>query len=196
MDDSFKNTSKEERSRAILLPKNPDSLLTNEETLRQVPSDCCTYYRTNNVLTDDPAEAECYPFGFLNSLTPSGMPPHKLSLKPSSLVMLLHNISIQHGPCNGTRLEVVAMHQSTIKASSNSDLLLGRCVLVSRIKLAPSDPNLPFTLERTQFPVHLSYAMTINKSQEQTFEKVGLLLPQPVFSHGLLYVHPLVLTNS
>ena len=30
--------------------------------------------------------------------------------------------------------------------------------------------------------------MTINKAQGQTFDKVGIYLPQPVFSHGQLYV--------
>ena len=30
--------------------------------------------------------------------------------------------------------------------------------------------------------------MTINKSQGQTFDKVGLYLPQEVFTHGQLYV--------
>ena len=29
--------------------------------------------------------------------------------------------------------------------------------------------------------------MTINKTQEQTFQKVGLDLPNPVFEHGQFY---------
>ena len=30
--------------------------------------------------------------------------------------------------------------------------------------------------------------MSINKAQGQTLERVGIYLPQPVFSHGQLYV--------
>jgi ATP-dependent exoDNAse (exonuclease V) alpha subunit len=30
--------------------------------------------------------------------------------------------------------------------------------------------------------------MTINKAQGQTFDKLGIFLPSPVFSHGQLYV--------
>jgi ATP-dependent exoDNAse (exonuclease V) alpha subunit len=30
--------------------------------------------------------------------------------------------------------------------------------------------------------------MTINKSQGQSFDKLGLMLTEPVFSHGQLYV--------
>ena len=30
--------------------------------------------------------------------------------------------------------------------------------------------------------------MTINKAQGQTFRKLGIYLPTPVFSHGQLYV--------
>ena len=42
--------------------------------------------------------------------------------------------------------------------------------------------------KRKQFPVRLSFAMTINKAQGQTIPIVGVYLPNPVFSHGQLYV--------
>uniref|UniRef100_A0A0K0FC94 ATP-dependent DNA helicase n=1 Tax=Strongyloides venezuelensis TaxID=75913 RepID=A0A0K0FC94_STRVS len=41
----------------------------------------------------------------------------------------------------------------------------------------------PFTLTKKQFPVRLSFAMTINKSQRQTLSKVSVDLSTPVFSH-------------
>ena len=46
-----------------------------------------------------------------------------------------------------------------------------------RIDLSPSDSRLPFKLVRQQFPIKPAYAMTMNKSQGQTFDKVGLYFP-------------------
>src|SRR6266480_3579872 len=45
-----------------------------------------------------------------------------------------------------------------------------------------------FTLKRTQFPIRLAFAMTINKSQGQSLQTVSINLRSPVFSHGQLYV--------
>lgn len=37
-------------------------------------------------------------------------------------------------------------------------------------------------------PLQICYSMTINKSQGQSLERFGLYLPNPVFTHGQLYI--------
>ena len=55
-------------------------------------------------------------------------------------------------------------------------------------KVAFISDKLSFEFRRLQFPVRLSFAMTINKSQGQTLKLAGLDLTLPCFSHGQLYV--------
>ena len=61
-------------------------------------------------------------------------------------------------------------------------------VLIPRVTLGVNEDEYPIPLQRLQFPVHLAYAMTINKAQGQTVQHVGLDLRTHVFSHGQLYV--------
>ena len=63
----------------------------------------------------------------------------------------------------------------------------GQLAFIPRITLTRSQ-GLSFEFHRCQFPVHLAFAMTINKSQGQSLGTVGLNLCQPVFAHGQLYV--------
>jgi ATP-dependent DNA helicase PIF1 len=65
----------------------------------------------------------------------------------------------------------------------------GKRIFLPRIPLCPSDDEMfPFQFKRKQFPVRLSFAMTVNKAQGQTIPNAGIYLPEPVFSHGQLYV--------
>jgi ATP-dependent DNA helicase PIF1 len=60
--------------------------------------------------------------------------------------------------------------------------------MIPRIKLHSSDTDLTFVLSRKQIPVRLCFAMTVNKSQGQSFNVVGIDLRAPVFTHGQFYV--------
>ena len=125
---------------------------------------------------------------FLNSLSFNGLPPHELKLSLGSVVVLLRNLNKSKGLCNGTRLIVTELLNHAIKCKVLTGDVIGEEVLIPRIKLAPTNTKFPFVLSRIQFPIKLAFAMTINKSQGQTFTRVGLCLLDDVFAHGQLYV--------
>jgi ATP-dependent DNA helicase PIF1 len=116
------------------------------------------------------------------------MPNHKLILKVGALIMLLRNIDISSGLCNGTRLIVNYMGTNVIGAEIATGTNVGEVVYINRQNLIPSDANVSISFRRRQFPLSVCFGMTINKSQGQTLGHVGLYLPRPVFTHGQLYV--------
>ncbi|KAH7665981.1 DNA helicase protein [Dioscorea alata] len=134
------------------------------------------------------AHEPLYSTEFLNTLKFTNVPDHELNLKLGCEIMLMRNISQGNGLCNGTRLIVTQIHPNILEAKIISGSNIGDKVYIPRIIMAIEDKKLPFVMCRKQFPVRLSYAMTINKSQGQTLDIVGLFLPKPVFTHGQLYV--------
>lgn len=149
------------------------------------------YYSADSIISEDSEDANNYPPEFLHDQTPSGMPPHTLVLKVGVIMcyyMLLRNLNPKKGLCNGSRLSVLGFSKNMIRAEIISECNRGDHVFIPRIIFTPSDTNLPFILKRRQFPILPAYAMTINKSQGQTFDHVGIFFDQLVFAHGKLYV--------
>lgn len=169
--------------RAILAPKNNAVNAINTQLLQQLLGNAHCYKSVDTV--PDQTQVVNYPKEFLNSLEPPGVPPHCLSLKVGAPIMLLRNLDPPR-LYNGTRLAVKKLMPHVIEAAILSGCGKGEDVLIPRIPIIPTD--MPFEFKRLQFPIRLSFAMSINKSQGQTLKVAGLQLEEPCFSHGQLYV--------
>jgi len=176
------------QKRAILTSKNTDVDGINHICIEGWPGNVFTSLSSDQTVEID--EASLYPTEFLNSLRPQGMPSHCVQLKKGMPFILLRNLNAAQGLANGTRLSCTSFPGSgrVIQARVLTGPKAGNEVLIPRIKLIPSTKELPFNFSRLQFPIRPCFAMSINKDQGQTLERVGIFLPTPVFSHGQFYV--------
>ena len=127
---------------------------------------------------------------FLQQLNASRLPSTLLCLKVGSPVILLRNLDPGEGLCNGTRMVVLNMRRKVLqyRIISKDRRFKNKVVLIPRIRLSPNAETLPVPLKRLQFTIRLAFAMTINKSQGQSVEHVGINLQTSVFCYGQLYV--------
>ncbi|RYR19791.1 hypothetical protein Ahy_B03g064682 isoform C [Arachis hypogaea] len=77
--------------------------------------------------------------------------------------MLLRNIDQTNGLCNGTRMQVRRMRTHVIEYKTLTGNKAG-IILIPRLNLIPNNETLPVRFQRRQFPIIMSFAMTINKS--------------------------------
>ncbi|GJZ14822.1 replication protein A 70 kDa DNA-binding subunit B [Tanacetum coccineum] len=119
---------------------------------------------------------------FINGLKFSGVPNHRLALKVGVPIMLLRNIDQANGLCNKTRLQVLRLTRTSIQAQIINGTHFGKEVIISRLRITPSDKRLTIKIVRKQYPLSLSFAMAINKSQGQYLSKLVCTSHIP-FSH-------------
>ena len=174
-------------NRAILTTTNEEAFDINEATLVRMLYRGHNYKSIDEIVVEDD-EQDIIPVEVANSLTPNGYPQHSLNLKEGAIVMLIRNLSIKDGLCNGTRLQVVRCGVHSIRATILFGVHSGKCFTFPRVHFHPNNEQMEVKLKRTQFPFRLAFSMTINKSQGQTFDRIGISLRDPVFAHGQLYV--------
>ena len=176
-------------SRCIITPTNEGARAVNERIIdRFEPAEAVVVYSADSLLQDD--EESNYPLEFLHSIHSASLPPHELRLHVGSILMVIRNYAPHRGVCNGTRVMVLSIGSKLLTVAVLTGPKRGDTLLLPRICCdSAGDSDLPVALRRYQFTVRHAWAMTINKSQGQTFhDRTGIYLPRPCFSHGQLYV--------
>lgn len=168
--------------RAILAPLNRMTKVINQKVLNIFFGEEVKFLAKNTLINDD--DGHVVQPETLATLNSSGVPEHEILLKIGVPIIIMRNLS-PPTICNGTRAIVKSHYRNIIKATLLTGPGAGEDVLIPRIKTIPND-TLKFM--RTQFPVQLCFAMTIDKAQGQTFKRVGVDLSSQCFSHGQLYV--------
>ena len=121
----------------------------------------------------------------LNKYNPGSLPRHALPLKVGCSLMLLRNCNLAQGLANGTRLRLLEISKSKQvirvevltgpRANPNYTLEQRSFNLYRRFACTLSNDK-HMRMIRHQFPVRLTYGMSINKSQGKVFSRPGFNL--------------------
>ena len=179
--------------RTILSSKNDDVDQINSSILDLFPGDKAIFTSADSI-AENQRDYDYIPIEYLHTMTPSGFPLHTLEVKAGAPLMLLRNLDPTQGLYNGTRMILVSWTARVLKChvlrqgNDGVEHEDENTVFIPRMNLEVNAEENPIPLKRRQFPVRLSFAMTINKAQGQSVKWVGLNLRTPVFGHGQLYV--------
>jgi ATP-dependent exoDNAse (exonuclease V) alpha subunit len=175
--------------RVILAARNVDVDAINNTILQMLPGDAKIYSSADSAFNDAGVANDAIPNEYLNTIVVPGMPLHETALKLNCPIILLRNLNSYEGLYNGTRMVVTAMAERVIEGRILTGTHAGKKAFIPRILLDTSmSAGLGFILRRRQQPIRLAFGMSINKAQDQSLDRVGIYLNNPVFAHGQLYV--------
>jgi len=184
--------------RALLAPKYEDVNRMNElvahrwhaEVNDGDPHKIVDLLSADSLCDDDTALEDLFPVDVLNEYGRGAVPPHRLTLPHGAMLILLRNLDTKAGLANGTRLRFLKCTGNTLlcRIVSGKRRFVGTTVAIPRIAfIQHMSRRNPTKWKRVQYPVRLAWCMSINKSQAQTLDRVGVLLRSGCFSHGQLY---------
>lgn len=140
------------KTASILTTDNRTALRINDEIVDSMSGELKKYYSVDECDTNTGLSVDPEVFA---KVCPQGLPPHLLKLKVGAQVVLLRNINVAEGLCNGTRL--------TIQTMGKSVSLFAPCFFPST--------NYPFLVDTDMqdelFWKDLLFAKTVDVSQWQ-----------------------------
>jgi hypothetical protein len=145
-----------------------------------------TYLSTNTADAYDIYDPQTAMFSVdnLQQISSSDIPPHILTLRVGMPVMCMQNLDVSEGICNGTPMIVERLDPEVVW-----------CRVKTRYgeQLHPFAPTAfkydanGFKFTRTQIPLRISFAATINRAQGGTYDRVGYHALKPIWAHGMKF---------
>ena len=94
--------------RAILAPTNKQVDEINDLITDSFPGKPVVLTSSDDLI--HATDFQRYNIEYLNTLSPTGLPNHRLFIKPEMPLMLMRNLNPKMGLCNGTRLIFIKVH--------------------------------------------------------------------------------------
>ena len=129
-----------------------------------------------------------YPMEYLSKINCGSLPLAKLKLKIGCPVMVLKNLDVANGVCNGSRGILTRCSNKVLEVRLLTEDHAGQTVFIPKVFNQPGEDENACKFTRQQFLICVCFSMTINKLQGQSVKFVGLDLRSPTFTHGQFYV--------
>ena len=170
----------------IIQQMNPN--YSDEET------QACKICFSSDVLNavDDPRDiiSSMLTTEILNRFNSDKAPPHMLKLCVGDICYLMRTLGRRTKLATNQRVRILELRKFSVKVQTiENDSSPGEVYFLPRIRFRFTLPyGESYEITRTQFPLRLAYAVSINKSQGQQYADILFDTTHQAFTHGHLYV--------